>query len=151
MELQDLFDDLESKFVGKRYEWDQQVNCIKLQTIDLQFVDLLTPIIGVDFVAGLDNQHADWLCFSNQIVANCTPRNLDDSELPLLRQQEITMVDFVKTLNRPVRVAVKFLNLTEASFNLLEADERYLIAESGQIIPLQSIYQLRVLGTNSWP
>ena len=151
MEFQDLFDDLESKFVGKSYEWDRKVNCLKLQTIEHQFVDLLAPIIGVDFVAGLDNLHADWMCFSNQITANLIPQNLSDNELPLLRQQEINLVDFVKTLERPVRVAVKYQNLTEASFNLLEVDERYFVAESGQLIPLQSIHQLRVLGTNQWP
>ncbi len=150
MEFQDLFDDLESKFVGKRYEWNRQTNCLKLQTIDQQFVDLLAPIIGVDFVAGLDRQHADWLCFTNSFVANFSTQILADSELPLIRSQEIHLVDFLKTLERPVRVTVKYQNQFEASFNLLEIDEQFLIADSEQLIPAKAINQLRVLGTNSW-
>lgn len=150
MEFQDLFDDLENKFLGNRYEWNRQINCLKLQTIDQQYVDLLAPIIGVDFVAGLDKDQADWLCFTFRNVANFTPQRLIDDELPLLRNQEISLVNFIKTLDRPVRVTVKFQNQSEASFNLLEVDEDFLIADSNQLIPSQSIHQLRVLGTNSW-
>lgn len=151
MEFQDLFDDLESKFVGKRYEWNRQTNCLKLQTIDQQFVDLLAPIIGVDFVAGLDRENADWMCLANCYIANFSPLQLEDAELPLLRQQEISMWKFIKTLDRPVRVAIKYLNQTEASFNLFDVDENYLIADSELLIPNQSIQLIRVLGTNSWP
>lgn len=150
MEFQDLFDDLESKFVGKNFQWNRQVNCLKLETIDQHFVDLLAPIIGVDFVAGLDKQHADWLCFANCNVASVSPKNLKDDELPLVRFQEIAMTDFIKTLERPVRVTVKYQNQREATFNLLEIDDHFLIAESVLLIPNQSIHQLRVLGTNSW-
>jgi hypothetical protein len=47
-------------------------------------------------------------------------------------------------------VTVKYQNQFEASFNLLEIDEQFLIADSEQLIPAKAINQLRVLGTNSW-
>lgn len=150
MEFEDLFDELENKFVELRYNWNRNVNCLRLQTPDQQFFDLLAPIVGVNFVAGLERSQSDWLIFATAQIANIQPTNVPDEELPLLRQQEIAMIDFIQTLDRPVRVVVRYANQLEAAFNLLDADGVFLIAEDERLIPTQSITQLRVLGTNSW-
>ena len=150
MELDSLFDELEHKFAQSSAQWEGGVNAVTVQTIDRQFVDLLAPIIGADFVAGLDQIHADWLCFANQYIASFKPKHLADEDLPLIRKQDIKLCGFIKTLDRPVRVTVKFLNQSEAAFNLLDADDQFLIADQQQLIPAQAIVQLRMLGTNSW-
>jgi hypothetical protein len=150
MDFEDILDELEHKFVGTTFDWQQNVNCLKLQTIDGQHFDLLAPIIGVDFVAGLDLQNSDWLCFANLQVAKISPDQFVDDELPMLRNQEVQLADFIRALARPVRVVVKYQNQSELAINLLDADERFLIAEAKQLLPIQSIIQLRVLGTNKW-
>jgi len=148
MEFADLIEELENKV--QSFDWKENVNQLTVQTLDQQFVDLLAPIIGVDFVAGLDKQHADWLCFSNQFIAKVKASRTPDDELPLVRNQDITMTQFIKTLQLPLRVTVKFLNQTESAFNIFEVDRQLLVAEDNQLIPAQAIYQLRMLGTNSW-
>jgi hypothetical protein len=150
MELQDLFDDLENKFAGPSHDWKNRVNCLKVHTMAGEHTYLLAPILGVHFVAGLDQDNADWLCFSNSIITSLIPSHEEDDELPLLRQQDINLVDFIKTLERPVRVAVKYQNRTEGAFNLLDVAEQFLVADSGALIPAISISQIRVLGTNKW-
>lgn len=150
MEFDQLVDELEASFAQQNFDWKQNINLLTIQTIEGHFVDLLAPIIGLDFVAGLDQQNADWLCYSNACIANLKPRTNPDRELPLLRHQEIRIAQFMSTLELPMRVTVKYLNQSEAAFNIFGVDSQYLIADDKQLIPLQSIYQFRMLGTNSW-
>jgi hypothetical protein len=150
MELDQLFDELEHKFAQQSYNWNRNINCLKVQFVGKEFVDLLAPIIGVNFVAGLDKQHADWNVISLNSVANLQPQRIEDDELPLVRKQEIQLVDFIATLDRPVRVSAKLLDQSEVAFNILDIQEPFIVAESEILIPLEAITQIRVLGTNSW-
>lgn len=150
MEIDQLFDELEHKFAQQGYDWNRQINCLKVQLVGKEFVDLLAPIIGVNFVAGLDRQNADWNVFSFNSVASLKPQRIEDDELPLVRKQELQLVDFIATLDRPVRVSAKLLDQSEVSFNILDIQEPFIIAESETLIPLEAIAQIRVLGTNSW-
>ncbi len=150
MELDQLFDELEHKFSQQRYDWNRQINCLKVQLVGKEFVDLLAPIIGVNFVAGLDKQNADWFVFSLNTIASLLPHRIEDDELPLVRRQELQLVDFIATLDRPVRVSAKLLDQSEVAFNILDIQEPFIVAESNTLIPLEAITQIRVLGTNSW-
>lgn len=150
MEFQDLFDELEDRFSQRVYEWNKQSNSLHLQTTSGEFIDLLAPIIGVDFVAGLASEQGDWMCFSHLDVASLAPKVNSDRELPLLRRQEIRLVDFIRTLDRPVRVVIRHQNHSEAAVNLLDADQSFLICERDVLIPASGIIQLRVLGSNQW-
>lgn len=150
MELDLLFDELEHKFSQQRYDWNRQINCLKVQLVGKEFVDLLAPIIGVNFVAGLDKQNADWFVFSLNTIASLLPHRIEDDELPLVRRQELLLVDFIATLDRPVRVSAKLLDQSEVAFNILDIQEPFIVAESNTLIPLEAITQIRVLGTNSW-
>lgn len=150
MELDLLFDELEHKFSQQRYDWNRQINCLKVQLVGKEFVDLLAPIIGVNFVAGLDKQNADWFVFSLNTIASLLPHRIEDDELPLVRRQELQLVDFIATLDRPVRVSAKLLDQSEVAFNILDIQEPFIVAESNTLIPLEAITQIRVLGANSW-
>lgn len=150
MELDQLFDELEHKFSQQRYDWNRQINCLKVQLVGKEFVDLLAPIIGVNFVAGLDKQNADWFVFSLNTIASLLPHRIEDDELPLVRRQELQLVDFIATLDRPVRVSAKLLDQSEVAFNILDIQEPFIVAESNTLIPLEAITQIRVLGANSW-
>jgi hypothetical protein len=150
MELDLLFDELEHKFSPQRYDWNRQINCLKVQLVGKEFVDLLAPIIGVNFVAGLDKQNADWFVFSLKTIASLLPHRIEDDELPLVRRQELQLVDFIATLDRPVRVSAKLLDQSEVAFNILDIQEPFIVTESNTLIPLEAITQIRVLGTNSW-
>ncbi len=150
MELDQLFDELEHKFSQQRYDWNRQINCLKVQLVGKEFVDLLAPIIGVNFVAGLDKQNADWFVFSLNTIASLLPHRIEDDELPLVRRQELQLFDFIATLDRPARVSAKLLDQSEVAFNILDIQEPFIVAESNTLIPLEAITQIRVLGTNSW-
>jgi hypothetical protein len=150
MEIDHLFDELEHEFADKSYQWNKQVNCLKIQLSNKNSFDLLAPIVGVDFVAGLDKQNADWYCIALVAIANIQPVSNSDDELPLLRKQSINFLEFINTLDRPVRVVATFADQSESAFNLLDVQEQFVIAESSKLIPLQAIQQIRVLGTNSW-
>ena len=150
MELDQLFDELEHKFSQQRYDWNRQINCLKVQLVGKEFVDLLAPIIGVNFVAGLDKQNADWFVFSLNTIASLLPHRIEDDELPLVRMQELQLVDFIATLDRPARVSAKLLDQSEVAFNILDIQEPFIVAESNTLIPLEAVTQIRVLGTNSW-
>ena len=54
MEFDQLVDELEASFAQQNFDWKQNINLLTIQTIEGHFVDLLAPIIGLDFVAGLD-------------------------------------------------------------------------------------------------
>lgn len=150
MELDQLFDELEHKFAQQNYDWNRHINCLKVQLLGKEFVDLLAPIIGVNFVAGLDKQNADWNVISLNSVASLQTQRIEDDELPLVRNQELQLVDFIATLDRPVRVSAKLLDQSEVAFNILDIQEPFIVAESDTLIPLEAITQIRVLGTNSW-
>jgi hypothetical protein len=150
MELDLLFDELEHKFSQQRYDWNRQINCLKVQLVGKESVDLLAPIIGVNFVAGLDKQNADWFVFSLNTIASLLPHRIEDDELPLVRRQELQLVDFIATLDRPARVSAKLLDQSEVAFNILDIQEPFIVTESNTLIPLEAITQIRVLGTNSW-
>lgn len=150
MELDQLFDELEHKFAQQNYDWNRHINCLKVQLLGKEFVDLLAPIIGVNFVAGLDKQNADWNVISLNSVASLQTQRIEDDELPLVRKQELQLVDFIATLDRPVRVSAKLLDQSEVTFNILDIQEPFIVAESDTLIPLEAITQIRVLGTNSW-
>lgn len=150
MEFDQLFDELENKFAQHSYDWSRQINCLKVQLAGKEFINLLAPIIGVNFVAGLDKQNADWNVFSLKSLASLQPLRISDDELPLVRNQELLLVDFIAKLDRPVRVSARLLDHSEVAFNILEVQEPFIVAESDTLIPLEAIAQIRVLGTNSW-
>ncbi len=71
MELDQLFDELEHKFSQQRYDWNRQINCLKVQLVGKEFVDLLAPIIGVNFVAGLESRMQIGLFFHSTLLRVC--------------------------------------------------------------------------------
>lgn len=150
MEFDQLFDELEQKFVEQSYEWQKQINCLVIQLLDKSNLHLLAPVIGVNFVAGLDKDCGDWHCILFQCISKINPTQLSDEDLPLIRKQDVSFSDFLKTLDRPVRVVAKFMDNSDSAFNLLGVDNQFVITESRSLIPLSAIRQIRVLGTNSW-
>lgn len=149
MEFQEIFEDLESAFVQHKHDWRSGQNCLRVQTLTNQTFDLLAPIIGIDFVAGLDRAQGDWLLFALGQCKELQSQVIED-DLPAIRAQEIELQEFIKTLEKPVRVSVLYVNQSEHSLNILDFDRHFLFAENRKLIPVKSIQQLRVLGTNKW-
>lgn len=106
-------------------------------------VTLVAPIIGLDFVAGLDSTLADWVCFAMKNILRISKIESNDDELPLLRFQPIPLTDFIKTIERPMRLVCD-----RDAFNILAIDENFLVAENQTVIPLASISELRMIGAN---
>lgn len=149
MELQEIFEDLESAFQGKKFDWRAGHNCLKVRTLSNQSLDLLAPIIGINFVAGLEQDQGDWMLIAFKHCKEVVPKIVQDV-LPAIREQEIELQEFVKTLEKPVRASISYANQSEHSINILDFDRHFIYAEDQKLIPIQAIQQLRVLGTSKW-
>ena len=152
MELDDLFGDLEAQFENKLEHGSWNTNCKKLQIRNCfgAHAELIAPIIGEDFIAGLDTLTGDWVCFEIQIVTQIRQRSEDDDDLPLLRNQSIDFKTFIATIDRPIRLTAIDRNGKSTAFNLLAIHNQFLVCENSMLIPISSITQLRILGANSW-
>lgn len=119
---------------------------IKISTAEKSFT-LVAPIVGLDFVAGLDTEFADWNCIALSQVIRITKLEESDSDLPNLRHQEIGLLDFAKTIEKPMRIIATLSGVVEAC-NILAIEENFLVAENQNLIPISAITQIRMLGAN---
>ncbi len=69
-------------------------------------IALVAPIIGTDFVAGIDELSGRWLCIAQQHIESLVATAQPDSGLPNCRLQPGGIVDFLSRLPTPTRVLV---------------------------------------------
>ena len=100
-------------------------------------------------MAGLEQDQGDWMLIAFNHCKEVLPKIVQD-DLPEIREQEIELQEFVKTLEKPVRASISYANQSEHSINILDFDRHFLFAEGQKLIPIQAIQQLRVLGTSKW-
>ena len=69
-------------------------------------VSLIAPIIGNDFVAGIDELSGRWLCISQQHIESLVANTQQGSDLPNCRVHPGGIVDFLASIPTPTRVLV---------------------------------------------
>ena len=109
MHIEDIFEDLEAQFAAvasqkPRDSFTENIRSIQLKTASLMPRELIAPIIGVDFIAGLDPINPIWHIFPMQTICQVDFRTEGDAQLPKLRNFSIDFAAFLKTLPTPCSI-----------------------------------------------
>jgi hypothetical protein len=113
MNLETIFDDLEAHLKADRTidtshaVSTDQARRLRVELTDSSIHHLVAPILGCDFLAGLDEYSANWFCVNFSCLSEIRFDVSDDLELPTLRIQEITFEKFLKAMKLPIAVQIK--------------------------------------------
>lgn len=156
MHIEDIFEDLEAQFAAvsetkPRDTFTQNARAIELNTSGLLKHELIAPIIGVDFIAGLDAVRPIWQVLPMRTVSKVIFHTDGDPALPKLRNFQVNLSGFIQTLPTPCSIrwrvggADDFLRngqLHNATANLMFI---YLPANSRPIaVPIEALEQLSI-------
>jgi hypothetical protein len=112
---------------------------------------LVAPIVAKDFVAGLDEQTADWLCILKSQIAELRFSSDADASLPTTRTRALKLEQFLGDMPMPISVslktaqpAVRFAAIVAIGDGLL-----FLRARNEQVVAIgiDSIEFLRIIET----
>jgi hypothetical protein len=111
MNLDALFEDLESQFLEPNHCFEMQTLLAKRNRLTFRIDDeelvLIAPILGSDFVAGFHERRAAWIC-AGLPKASVLKFAIDrDSRLPKLRRRAVKLEDFVGEMNPPFAAQFK--------------------------------------------
>lgn len=156
MHIEDIFEDLEAQFAAATEQtpigcFTAGAKAIELKTGSMVPRELIAPIIGVDFMAGLDAVHPIWHIFPMRIIQRVIFYLEGDPQLPKLRNFEIEFAKFVQALPMPCSIRwrvggnedfVRSGQLHSASPNLLFI---YTKSQTSPIaVPIAALEQLSI-------
>jgi hypothetical protein len=108
MHIEDIFEDLEAQFdsvtskdTNHSSHLDARITDVKTTNFSMK---LIAPIIGVDFIAGLDLAKPTWHIFSTRYLTEVRFLAAQDQTLPKVRQLDEAMATFLKHLPLPGRM-----------------------------------------------
>lgn len=109
MHIEDIFEDLEAQFAAAsaqrpRDSFTENARAIELKTNSLMPRELIAPIIGVDFMAGLDSVNPIWHFFPMRTIHKVVFHSGGDPQLPKLRNFALDLASFIQTLPTPCSV-----------------------------------------------
>jgi hypothetical protein len=109
MHIEDIFEDLEAQFaaatqVTQRDSFTEGAKSIEINTSLLTPRELIAPIIGVDFLAGLDSVAPIWHFFPMRIIHKVIFHTDGDVALPKLRNFALDLAGIIQTLPTPCAV-----------------------------------------------
>ena len=109
MHIEDLFEDLEAQFAAasqteQRDSFTANAKAIELGTANLMPRELIAPIIGVDFMAGMDLVAPIWHLFPMRTIHKVIFHTDGDADLPKLRNFALDLAGIIQTLPTPCAV-----------------------------------------------
>ncbi len=109
MNLDHLFEDLEAQFesgFGATVAHSKFLSCNGLRIVPQRGLpeNLVAPIIGSDFVAGLDQGFMLWHVFPSEQIIEILPQTYEDSELPRLKHFDRKLCDLLESFAKPVEI-----------------------------------------------
>lgn len=109
MHIEDIFEDLEAQFAAAnqrtpRDSFTAGAKAIELSTGSTMPRELIAPIIGVDFMAGLDCVHPIWHVFPMRVIQRVIFHAEGDPALPKLRNFDLDFANFIQTLPTPCSI-----------------------------------------------
>ena len=109
MHIEDIFEDLEAQFsaatqVMKRDSFTEGAKSIEINTSLLNPRELIAPIIGVDFMAGLDSVAPIWHFFPMRTIHKVIFHTDGDVALPKLRNFALDLAGIIQTLPTPCAI-----------------------------------------------
>lgn len=155
MHIEDIFEDLEAQFdsVSKNdpnhpIHLEAKILEVRTQAFRMQ---LIAPIIGVDFIAGLDLAKPTWHIFSTRYISAVSFLEAKDQTLPRVRQLDEAMATFLKHL--PLPGLMRWRNFADPDHEHIGAvrgsSDGFLLAHQGaaakQIyVPILALAQLSI-------
>ncbi len=111
MNLETIFEDLESQLVEVNHCFETQARLAKCNRLRLQVDEeemvLIAPILGSDFVAGYHERRSAWMCVGLP-KAGVLKFSIDEkSKLPKLRRRTVKLEDFIAEMNPPFSAQFK--------------------------------------------
>jgi hypothetical protein len=109
MHIEDIFEDLEAQFAAasqtkQRDSFTTNAKAIELNTSTLTPRELIAPIIGVDFMAGMDTLVPIWHFFPMRTIHKVIFHTDGDAELPKLRNFALDLAGIIQTLPTPCAI-----------------------------------------------
>lgn len=155
MTLEALFEDLEAGLERNCQLTAAQLtnNANRLAVVSIsQFrFSLVAPILATDFIVGLDEQTADWLCLQKSQIAEVRFICDTDASLPTIRMRTLKLEQFLSEMPMPISVAIKsdIRGLRQAAIVALSNGLLFIREGSEQIlaIGIDSIQFLRIIET----
>lgn len=158
MNLDTLFEDLESQLVDVNHCREKQAILAKCNRVHLQIegedLRLIAPILGADFVAGFHERRAAWMCIGMP-KASVMSFSIDEkSKMPRLRKRSVKFENFIAELHPPFSAQFKpsgrdsfagVLVATENSTVYLTETSRAAAAKAVTAIDLAALDWLAVL------
>lgn len=112
---------------------------------------LVAPILATDFITGLDEQTADWLCIQKSQIAEVRFICDTDASLPKMRNRDLKLEQFLNEMPKPISVAIKSdeLGLRQSAIVAVSDGLLFLRERLEQItaIGIDSIQFLRIIET----
>jgi hypothetical protein len=155
MTLEALFEDLEASLERSCPITANQItakaNHVAVIARNQMRFSLVAPIVGKDFVVGLDEQTADWLCILKSQIAELRFSSDADASLPTTRTRALKLEQFLGDMPMPISVslktaqpAVRFAAIVAIGDGLL-----FLRARNEQVVAIgiDSIEFLRIIET----
>lgn len=111
MTLEALFEDLEASLERScpitAAQITAKANHLSVIARNQMRFSLVAPILAKDFVVGLDEQTADWLCILKSQIAELRFSSEADASLPTTRTRSLTLEQFLGEMPMPISIALK--------------------------------------------
>lgn len=109
MHIEDIFEDLEAQFdaasqKGMRDSFTHNIRALEIQSTNYVTKELIAPIIGKEFLAGLDSLSPIWHIYPNRSVRKIVLHTEADESLPKLRNLALDIETFLKTIPMPCAI-----------------------------------------------
>ncbi len=109
MHIEDIFEDLEAQFEAglqksQRDSFTGNTRALEIQTFSLMSKELIAPILGKEFLAGLDSVAPIWHIYPTKVIRKITLHDELDESLPRLRNLSVDLETFLGTLPMPCAI-----------------------------------------------
>ena len=117
MNIEDIFEDLEARFAAAlqnrpRDVYIENISALEVSTVNQIKKDLIAPILGKEFIAGLDSFAPVWHVYPTRALQQIIFHSEADESLPKLRNLGINLEAFLESLPKPCSIRWR-INSTE--------------------------------------
>lgn len=118
MHIEDIFEDLEALFDAslqkiQRDVHTENVRALEVQTTNHTTKELIAPIIGSEFLAGLDSLSPIWHIYPTGSVRRIRLHSQVDESLPKIRTVPIALETFLKSIPLPCAIRWRYAGVDE--------------------------------------
>lgn len=109
MHIEDIFEDLEAQFDAAlqktpRDPYTENIRALEIQTNHSIAKDLIAPIFGKEFIAGLDSVAAIWHVYPAHAIRKIVLHGEVDESLPKLKILAADLESFLRSLPMPCQI-----------------------------------------------